>query len=200
MTRYEFEILLILFCFTRLSSRGLKIKSTTIFENSSFSHNNLKEMVDLFVNRNFQQFLTKLPEIIEILNLSIYSSRSCSKFIEAIKENIIINEILPFSFTKLDDIQQKFDIPIEKIKIFIMRAIRSQRLNGKLDLVQNAFIGGISNMLDADIDSFYNRALNDLYDLQFEIWKKRYNSENTPKREELANKDKKILNPRISLE
>lgn len=193
ISRYEFEVLLVLFSFTLFSSHGLKMKTDLIFQNSTYNHENLKEMAELFSNRKFALFLKKLPDIEKVLEYSMYSSHSSIKFIDAIKENVVINEILPFSYVKLDKIQQDFSIPIEEIREFVIKAIRNKKLNGKLDLVNNVFIGAISNLLNNEIDVYYNRTIVDLQELQLTVWKKQYNKENSLKREQLALTDKQKL-------
>lgn len=200
ISRYEFEIILVIFSFSYYSSRGLKRKTDVIFENSSFNHEKLKEMVDLFSNRQFSLFLEKLPEIEKILNFSMYSSHSSSKFIRAIQENVVINEVMPFSIVKLEDIQNNLEIPMEDIKEFLLKGIKNQQLNGKLNLVDNVFIGAISNLLNFEINSYYNRIIGDLQELQLSIWKKRYNKENKAKKEKLFLNDQKLLQADVKIE
>ncbi|KAK8841856.1 hypothetical protein M9Y10_026808 [Tritrichomonas musculus] len=190
MGRYEYEILLVMVSFARMSSTDLKIKTDIIFENSAYNHNNLKEMVNLFYNRQFPQFLEKIPEIEAILNLSLYSSPSCSKFIDAIKENILINEVSPFSLVYIDNVHTKLNIPILNIKRILIKAIQDKKLNGKLDLKKNVFIGGIADLQDIELEQLYNRSVNALQSLQLAMWIKQYNKKNTPKREQLILSDK----------
>ena len=107
----------------------------------SFDFPFLDQIVFAFCNRDYKQFLSLLNTVQKHLSFSIYTDHVKNNFIQAIKANIVANFVEPFAKISFKTIMAGTDFSRTEIVQYLIPLIRSGRVNGKLDLVADEFLG-----------------------------------------------------------
>ena len=107
----------------------------------SFDFPFLDQIVFAFCNRDYKQFLSLLNTVQKHLSFSIYTDHVKNNFIQAIKANIVANFVEPFAKISFKTIMAGTDFSRTEIVQYLIPLIRSGRVNGKLDLAADEFLG-----------------------------------------------------------
>ncbi|OHS94904.1 hypothetical protein TRFO_10854 [Tritrichomonas foetus] len=181
-TTFEMIHLLLFICFAKSTSKETEAIARQIFNNTNYELTFLKEMTELFINRQFYEFIQKLGELKDIFDLSIYTSPSSLHLISAIKANIVANEVEPYASLSFDELNNKLGLSNDEIASILRTLIREGRVNGKIDLINNVYIGGVADLQGRQMDDLINRTVLVRQNFQLNLWKQEYNQINTSKK------------------
>ena len=176
ITNFELAHLIMYCCFATETSKGtqsvfksLKEKVIGLLELTILS-----DISELFINRNFSVFLSKLDALKRFIKNSIYTKPSSKALISRIEQNVIANEIEPYGKISFATIGENLGIPVEKVSYNILKVVRSGS-NGKVDLVNNVYIGGAVNQEERNLENMLNRSILIRQNFQLNLWKAEYN-------------------------
>lgn len=176
VTTYELIHLIIYVLFAVSTSAETQEISNRLFNSTFLELPQLKHLTELFCSCHYSSFLKLIPDLIQMLNYSIYSSPSSSEFISAIKQNVIALHLFPLASANLESIAQLFNISLKDIIDFTKKSIRERNLNGKLDLVKMIYCGSQRQNDNLQLaDDIYEKTVGFHTKLEVSIWIDEYN-------------------------
>ncbi|OHT10464.1 hypothetical protein TRFO_20197 [Tritrichomonas foetus] len=173
---FELIHLILIVCFATYTTSETSKISSQLFSAVNFDLQNLKELTDSFCNRKFDQFVSQFSILNTLLDISLYASPSKATILQAIKQNVIINRILPLAKTQIDVLKNELKFDLDEITSLIRISIRNGRLNGKLDLVSKSYVGGIIDTEHEEMKDAFARTMSIRQNFELNLWKEEYNA------------------------
>ncbi|KAH0790819.1 hypothetical protein GPJ56_005240 [Histomonas meleagridis] len=171
---YDLIHLAMIICFATSTTRETSIISQRLFAASEFETTVLNDLVTDFINRDFTKFIGELEIIRSILSYSIYTCYNADKIIQMIRANVVVNYVRPFSTVPFKIIENDLSLTETEIIAVLREKIRTNKLNAKIDLVDNCYCGGSGNTTFLDKQEIYVRAISTHEKFLLKEWKKEY--------------------------
>ena len=147
MSLYETIISIAVVAFAKLTTVETEsiIPKIISKEFQSYDFPLIEEMFKYFKNHNFVAFVKKLPELEKILKDSFLTGRNASRIIENIKANVIVNFFMVYTNFPLKDFEKAIGLPYHEAYNLLLQKIKDFTILGKIDDINQTFIGGNQN-------------------------------------------------------
>ncbi|KAH0791292.1 hypothetical protein GPJ56_004760 [Histomonas meleagridis] len=157
VSMYELIILTTVVVLATSTTGKAENQLANLFTATNYEFPLLVKLRDAFIDRKFKDFLRLLKQLRPILEVSLYTAHVVKPIINAIKLNAIFNCVQVFAEITFNEIFDQTGVKQSKILGFLLTLIRSGKLNGKIDMVQQKFIGGICDLQYKENVNFLDR-------------------------------------------
>ena len=167
VSNYELVCLGIFILLSVSNSITIKNISKKLFEASNYDIPILKEITRLFIKRDYLNFLSHFNDITMLVESSLYLNHLKDEVMKKISSNIVINYAMPFSRVSFNQFQNDLSLNQDTIIDALKDGIRANKLNGKIDFIDNYYYGGIGEQRYHQSHDVFVKAL--LIEKQFKL-------------------------------
>jgi hypothetical protein len=141
---------------------------------SNFDLTALIGLSELFVKRNFAEFLSQWRQWSKEVDTSMYASASKDKLRTAIENNIVANIARPYSKISFASIASLSKLSVDDVETRLKVGIRAGKILGKLDMIAKNYVGDPAAIVDRDLVLKFERivAIREKYETL--LWAKPY--------------------------
>jgi hypothetical protein len=124
---------------------------------SNFDLTQLIGISELFVTRNFEEFVSQWRQWGKEIDTSMYASASKDKLRVAIENNVVANIARPYSKISFGSIASMAEISLEEVEVKLKIGIRAGKILGKLDMVSRNYVGEPEMAVERDLRLKFER-------------------------------------------
>jgi hypothetical protein len=141
VSQYELCHLIIFMAFSGMKCADTNRIADRILEVRTHNLTHLTPYTSTFCARKFANLIGKEKDLMKMFELSIYTGPVAQQLMEAIRLNVVANYVQPFARIALKTIATDCGMTQDRILAYVIRGIRHGKINGKVDLVDNVFLG-----------------------------------------------------------
>lgn len=175
ITTYEMVHLVLFVAMATMSTTQIDYFLQRIRKSANFDLPFLFDLAQSFINRRFSDVIKNLKELKRILELSIFTFPVAQKLVDEIIANVVVNSVLPYAKIRFDTLVNDTKLSENDIVNILLRKIRAGVINGKLDLVEKSFIGGVSDTEIKNMINMYENVLSIQYKTNQVLWQYDFN-------------------------
>lgn len=170
--------LIFIVCFTTMTCEDTRKFVDLIPTKTSYEIGEFLEIANLFASRNFVEFLSHMEIIKNVLDMSIYTCNIVEDAMKRIVENIMSNIVRPYSKISFEVIARNMPgvMPSEMIPVLLRKLIRRGDVKGKIDLIDNVFIGTSESEQSRELEELFMKTLVIKQSFEQALWREDYKS------------------------
>ena len=171
---YDLIHLVMIVSFTTSTTIQASSVAKRLFAASDFETPIIENLANDFINREFSKFIGEIDQLLAILSYSVYTCDNATEIMQAIRANVITNYVRPLSTVSFTKISNDLSSNETEILAVLRDKIGTNKLNGKVDLVNNCYNGGSGNQQFLENQETYDSAIALHEKFQLNQWKKEY--------------------------
>jgi hypothetical protein len=159
ISSFELAHLIIYVGFATMTCDMVGRLADQLFDRSKFELGELFDITGIFVRREFHDFINALPVLEAHFMDSLFVGPVHESLITAIKMNVLVNLVKPHARIRFEAIQHELTLERKDVVEILRKKIREGKVRGKLDLVENEFLGGDEGMEGREMRELFERAM-----------------------------------------